>query len=117
MYTLLTEQVSIDGFFKIINTHKFKDESEFDNYLLEFIEKVKKDTENRICEENNMLEKRKECQKIMDFERDFYETMESIDEIILHRKEYLDKIAEKNKYRGKYVSKNEKGSTRYIEIK
>jgi hypothetical protein len=117
MIVLNVENVSYNELIEIINTRQFTDMDEFDQFLKDYIKNiistVKTDLEykhDKLCKIKCTLDK-------INSNKMYNEVMESIDEDILNRHMYFEKIEKKYKYKGRYHYGNTSRTSRHTETK
>lgn len=115
MIVLSVENISTNELIEIINTRQFTDIEEFDQFLKDYmgniISTVKAEVEDkydRLCKLKCALDK-------INSNKKYNEVMESIDEDILNRHMYFERIRKKFKYKGRYHYGNTSGTSRHTE--
>jgi hypothetical protein len=108
MFRIDVETVSIEGLKEIVDTRIFSDEGEFDQLIMDFISKQVSNAQKQLEEKYDRIIKTQKALEKIEFTKDYNNTMEMIDEIILCRQQYLDKIEKKYRYKGRYHYDNHK---------
>ena len=102
MIKLSVENLTVDDFIEVVKTYPFSDTEEFDQYAKDFFEHYK----NQLKEKFKSLEELKQQRLIKENENKleelYQDVMLVIDDRMMERGEYLERIATKNKYRGRY---------------
>lgn len=98
MILLSTENLTIDGFIKVIKQRIFKVD-EFTQFVTDFYNDVIRQTEEKLKAERKRLNAIDIRMREINLEREYADEMDFIDERILERSLYIEKIEDRNKYR------------------
>ena len=102
MIELQVENLSIEDFIYILNTRKFSTLEDFDDFIRNFFKDFEASIRRNVSQEIYSKLKNDARLKAISEEKEYYQVMELIDERIMERAIYMKKIADKNKYKGRY---------------
>lgn len=98
MILLSTENLTIDGFIKVIKQRIFNVE-EFTQFVTDFYNDVIRHTEEKLKDERKRLNAIDTRMREINLDREYADEMDFIDERILERSLYIEKIEDRIKYR------------------
>jgi hypothetical protein len=98
MILISVENLTLKEFISALGSRKFNID-EFNQFITDFYKEVEKQTEIRLKEERKRLNAIDIKMSKINLEKEYYDEMEFIDERILERSVYIEKIEIRNKYR------------------
>jgi hypothetical protein len=108
MICLQVENLTVEGFIEIINTQQF-DLDELDEFIRKFYLHIRNTAMEASKAYSKQLDVIKKAEQKSELKKEYEKVMDSLDEFLLLRKEKLEKLEYKYKYKGKYGSR--KGAT------
>ena len=116
MIALSVENMTVEEFLHTINTHKFYPPSEFDLFINDFLSYYKQDVIDKCKKGETIKQRASERERERLFNERYNAEMSKLEDIMFYRREHLERIEVKNRYRGKYKNKKYGNTKRKAQV-